>query len=73
MQIAETLTRRSFMDRAAKTLFVAIGAVITVPSLAFGVASGLMSAARSRVRVAGLADLSSTPTAVPVTFAAQGA
>ena len=73
MNITETLTRRSFMDRAAKALFIAVGAIIGVPSVAFGVASGLTSAVKSRVRVASFAELSSTPTAVPVSFTAQDA
>ena len=69
----KNVTRRVFMDRAAKTVGLAIAAIIGLPAIGLGIASATGGAMKTLVRVGRVAQLGPEPVAVPISYVARDA
>lgn len=73
MDNSNGLTRRRFMDRATKSLGVAIAAIIGLPALGLGIASATGGAMKTLVKISSQVKLGTEPVAVPISYVARDA
>ncbi len=69
----KNLTRRAFMDKAAKAVGLAIAAIIGLPAIGLGIASATGGAMKTLVKVGRVAQLGPEPVAVPISYVARDA